>query len=514
MSEEQLQREDRHRGRGQKWRSALRILLVCSVVVALVTGLGSVFFYRHLNDNITFLDVDDKIGDRPDKVAPGDPINVLIMGSDSRGGDEGADQTENGGARSDTTILMHLSSDRKFAYGVSLPRDAVVDRPACTTDDGEVPAEDDAMFNTAFYHGGVACTVKTVESLTGVKIDHWVVVNFNGFKGMVNAIGGVEVCVPHAIDDDRYQMHLEAGTQMIRDQEALDYVRVRHGFGDGSDIGRMKRQQAFVASMAARVVSAGTLTRVDRLVKFLDATTKSLALDTGVGNVLSLAKLGNQFRTIGLDNIEFITVPWQTYEPDPNRIAWRTRARRPAVGQDPQRRAADPPAVSGRDLGRGPASAAGERSGSSDPSRPSGTRPPAGAPARRRPKRPRRTVCVHDRRAGPDRPRRRQPRPAEDPERGSDWTGRAAAGWPRCSATSCPRRPRTSARLLLPLRQMLPMRGSRSRYPRTTGVPEPVGQSDFCLPCAASRSLISLSSVMSSGVPGAGLGKNRSLALT
>ena len=325
MSEDQLQREARHRGRSLKRHSALRLLLICSVAVALVIGLGSVFFYRHLNDNITFLNIDSQIGDRPDKIAPGDPINVLIMGSDSRGGDEGVDQMENGGARSDTTILMHLSSDRKFAYGVSLPRDAIVDRPTCKTKDGDVPGESDVMFNTAFYYGGVACTVKTVESLTGVKVDHWVVVNFNGFKDMVDAIGGVEVCVPHAIDDNQYKMHLKAGVQKIKGQAALDYVRVRHGFGDGSDIGRMKRQQSFLASMAARVVSAGTLTRVDRLVRFLDAATKSLALDTGVGNVLSLAKLGNQFRSIGLDNIQFITVPWQWYEPDPNRIVWDTK---------------------------------------------------------------------------------------------------------------------------------------------------------------------------------------------
>lgn len=325
MSEEQLQSEARHRGRGLKRHSALRVLLACSVAVALVIGLGSVFFYRHLNENITFLNINDKLGDRPAKIAPGDPINVLIMGSDSRAGDQGVDQMENGGARSDTTILMHLSSDRKFAYGVSLPRDAIVDRPECKTDNGDVPAENDVMFNTAFYYGGVACTVKTVESLTGIQIDHWVVVNFNGFKDMVDAIGGVEVCVPHAIDDERYQMHLQAGTQKIKGQAALDYVRVRHGFGDGSDIGRMKRQQAFIASMAAGVVSAGTLTRVDRLVKFLDAATKSLALDTGVGNVLSLARLGNQFRTIGLDNIQFITVPWEWYQPDPNRIVWNTK---------------------------------------------------------------------------------------------------------------------------------------------------------------------------------------------
>jgi LCP family protein required for cell wall assembly len=325
VSDELPQSEARHRGRTLKRHSALRLLLATTVTLTLVIGLGAAFFYRHLSENLTVLDISAKVGSRPDRVAPGKPINVLIMGSDSRAGDQGRDQMENGGARSDTTILMHLSSDRKFAYGVSLPRDAVVDRLMCKTDDGEVPAESAAMFNTAFYYGGVACTVKTVESLTGVRIDHWVVVNFNGFKDMVDAIGGVNVCVPHAIDDDRYQMHLKAGNQKIKGQEALDYVRVRHGFGDGSDIGRMKRQQSFIASMAAQVVSAGTLARLDRLVKFLDAATKSLALDTEVGNVLSLAKLGQQFKSIGLDNIQFITVPFETYVPDPNRIVWNPK---------------------------------------------------------------------------------------------------------------------------------------------------------------------------------------------
>jgi LCP family protein required for cell wall assembly len=323
VSDEQAQSEARHRGRSLKRHSALRVLLASTVTITLIISLGAVFFYRHLNENLTVLDISAQVGvDRPTRVAPGKPINVLIMGSDSRAGAQGQQQMENGGARSDTTILMHLSSDRKFAYGVSLPRDAIVDRPMCRTGKTQVPAETSALFNTSFYYGGVACTVKTVESLTGVRIDHWVVVNFNGFKDMVDAIGGVNVCIPHAIDDERYQMHLEAGDQKIKGQAALDYVRVRHGFGDGSDIGRMKRQQTFVASMAAQVVSAGTLTRVDRLVKFLDAATKSLALDTGVGNVLSLAKLGQQFQSIGLDNIQFITVPFEWYEPDPNRIVW------------------------------------------------------------------------------------------------------------------------------------------------------------------------------------------------
>jgi LCP family protein required for cell wall assembly len=291
------------------------------VAVALVVGLGSIWFYRHLGDNLTSYNPDGQLHNRPDVIAPGDPINILVMGSDTREGEQSVKEMLDGGARSDTTILLHLSSDRKHAYGVSIPRDTIVDRPECTLPDGStVPAENDVMFNTAFYYGGPACTQQTVESITNVRIQHSVVVNFAGFKDMVDAIGGVEVCIPHGIDDDQYNMHLDGGTQVIKGNAALMYVRVRHGFGNGSDIGRMKRQQAFIASMAAKVVSAGTLTRIDRLVKFLNAATKSLALDEGLADILKLAKLGNQFRQIGLDGIQFVTVPWEAYEPDPNRI--------------------------------------------------------------------------------------------------------------------------------------------------------------------------------------------------
>jgi LCP family protein required for cell wall assembly len=311
----------RHRGRGRRTHGVLYVLIASTLALGLIVGLGSVFFYRHLGDNLTSYDPEAQLHDRPDVVAPGDPINILVMGSDTREGEQTVEEMLDGGARSDTTILLHLSSDRKHAYGVSIPRDTMVDRPECKLPNGDsIPAENDVMFNTAFYYGGPACTQQTVESITGVRIQHSVVVNFAGFKDMVDAIGGVEVCIPHAIDDDQYNMHLDKGTQVIKGNEALMYVRVRHGFGNGSDIGRMKRQQAFIASMAAKVVSAGTLTRLDRLVKFLNAATKSLALDEGLADVLKLAKLGNQFRQIGLDGIQFLTVPWEAYAPDPNRI--------------------------------------------------------------------------------------------------------------------------------------------------------------------------------------------------
>lgn len=305
----------------------LRVLLIGTLAIVLIVGLGAVYFYRRLDSNLTTINISQQLDqttneELEEKVEPDKPMNILIMGSDTRDTDEGVDQMQNGGARSDTTILMHLSADRKSAYGVSIARDLLVDRPECKTADGtEVPAEENAMFNSAYFYGGVPCTIKTVRKLTGgVPINHWVVVNFNGFKDMVDAIGGVNVCIPTDIDDPERDMFLKAGTRKISGDEALTYVRVRHGFGDGSDIGRMKRQQAFVASMAAQVVSAGTLTRVDKVVRFLDAATKSLALDDGIGSVLELARVGNSFRSIGLDNIQFVTAPIETSSLDVNRL--------------------------------------------------------------------------------------------------------------------------------------------------------------------------------------------------
>jgi LCP family protein required for cell wall assembly len=314
----------RHRGRGRRTHGVLYVLISAATVLGLVVALGSVWFYRHLNDNLTTYDPSAQVTNTPNRIAPGDPINVLVMGSDTRAGEQTTAEMVDGGARSDTTILLHLSSDRKHAYGISIPRDTLVDRPDCRLPDGTVvPGERNIMFNTAFYVGGPACTIQTVQALTNIPIDHSVVVNFAGFKDMVDAIGGVDVCIPHAIDDDRYNMHLTAGPQVIRGNDALMYVRVRHGFGDGSDIGRMKRQQAFIASMAAKVVSAGTLTRLDHLAAFLNAATKSLLLDNGLDDVMKLARLGNQFREIGLDNIQFVTVPWEVYAPDHNRIVMK-----------------------------------------------------------------------------------------------------------------------------------------------------------------------------------------------
>ncbi|GAW51175.1 MULTISPECIES: LCP family protein [unclassified Nocardioides] len=318
----------KRRGKVRKRHTIGKIVLATVLVMAMATGLGTIWLYRHLNGNLNVVDVTGQLTNRPDKMeveGPQEPLNVLVMGSDSRDC-EGCniDNLTGGGQRSDTTILFHLSADRERAYGISIPRDLIVDRPDCVDEDGTtIAGADGVMWNEAFSVGGPACTIQQVEQLTGIPMDHYVVVDFEGFKGMVDAIGGVEVCIPEPIVDPAHGINIEAGTRKIKGAEALNYVRERYVVGNGSDIGRMKRQQAFIASMAHQVVTAGTLARPDHLVGFLNAATKSLTVDDGLGSIVKLAQLGGQFQGIGLDNIQFLTIPNIPDPSDPNRLVWK-----------------------------------------------------------------------------------------------------------------------------------------------------------------------------------------------
>jgi LCP family protein required for cell wall assembly len=318
LSEEEPRRPDRRTHR----RRVLKRIGIGALVVVLLLSTALVVVYKKLEGNIHQIS-DVGLGkDRPDKPkvsGPKEPLNVLIMGSDDRKGTNIGGETP---GLSDTTILLHLSADRKRAYGVSIPRDAMVERPTCLSKNGkkELPGGI-RQFNAAFAVGGPTCTVRTVEHLTNISIDHFVVVNFAGFKGMVNAVHGVTVCVPTEVNDTVGHIHLPEGTYKVNGNQALDYVRVRHDLGAPTgDIGRMKRQQAFISAMISKVYSAGTLANPVRLYKFLDAATSSLSTDAGFAHLKDLASLGRSLKGIGLDKIKFITVPNQPYPPDTNRL--------------------------------------------------------------------------------------------------------------------------------------------------------------------------------------------------
>nr|WP_246378019.1 LCP family protein [Nocardioides ginsengisegetis] len=233
------------------------------------------------------------------------------MGSDTRDCAGCHVDGEAGLGGSDTTILLHVAADRRSAYGISIPRDLVVDRPDCTVDGKRVPGATDVLWNDAYAVGGPECTVEQVESVFApIYVDDYLTINFGGFKNMVDAIDGVDVCIPQPLDDPTYlHVHFDAGRDVHLDgAQALSYVRLRHVLS-GTDIGRMKRQQAFIAAMVGKVFSAGTLTRPDRLLGFADALTGSLQASPDLAGAGALVDLARQLKDADVAHIRFVTMP-------------------------------------------------------------------------------------------------------------------------------------------------------------------------------------------------------------
>ncbi|MCI2240566.1 LCP family protein [Paenibacillus sp. TRM 82003] len=314
---------------------ALRVAVVALVALALTAGAGGVYAYQRLQGNITAEDVSGLLGTRPgkdeDTTAGTSPVNILVMGSDTRaladgtGGAYGGEAADPG-ARSDTTVLVHLAGDRESATLVSIPRDSMVEIPACTAPDGSTIEAHVGMFNSAFTEGGPACTITTVEALTGVYVDHYAVVDFSGFRSMIDALGGVTICTPEDIDDRRANLHLEAGTHEDVDGEtALAYARVRY-IGDGSDLSRIERQQALMSSIVQEVTSSQILLRPDRLYSFLDAATKSVTTDPDLASISELVDLAQSVQGMPADAVRFVTVPTEPYPPNDARVQWTAAA--------------------------------------------------------------------------------------------------------------------------------------------------------------------------------------------
>jgi LCP family protein required for cell wall assembly len=280
--------------------------------------------YRKLDGNITSdTTAADELAryerERPTALVR-DAQNILMIGSDSRSGNEnGRYGRDSGTERSDTTILLHLAADRRSATAVSLPRDLMVDVPGCRRPDGTRSEPTFTMFNYAFQAGGSACTIRTVEKMTDIRIDHHVVVDFSGFKEMVDAVDGVEVCVDAPIRDKAAKLRLSAGRVKLDGEQALGYVRARKTLGDGSDTERMDRQQRFLAALAAKVRSNGVLLNPVKLYPVLDAATSSLTTDPGLASLRGLYDLVRGIRGIPMERVQFLTVPRKSYAHDANR---------------------------------------------------------------------------------------------------------------------------------------------------------------------------------------------------
>ncbi|MFD8521378.1 LCP family protein [Streptomyces capillispiralis] len=312
------------RGRARRRRRWARgTALAVAVVVVAAAGAGWAV-YMKLEGNITPDEAAAAELARFEKERPTalvkDARNILLIGSDSRSGQENRRYGRDPGTqRSDTVILLHLSAGRRSATAVSIPRDLMVDVPGCRRPDGSRSEPVFTMFNSAFEVGGSACTIRTVEKLTDIRVDHHVVVDFDGFKDMVDAVDGVEVCLREPIDDEAAELRLPAGRVTLSGEQALGYVRARKSIGDGSDTSRMERQQRFLGALVNKVRSNDVLLNPVKLYPVLDAATSSLTTDPGLASLRGLYDLVRGLRQIPTEGVQFLTVPREPYAGNANR---------------------------------------------------------------------------------------------------------------------------------------------------------------------------------------------------
>lgn len=327
--------EDRRTGRRSR---ALRAAGL-GLAGALVLGIGAAgWVYWHLNHNIKSVDINSALGDdRPAKPLvtpsataeptasplPTEAVNILVLGSDSRSGKENRELGggDSSGARSDTAMVVHIDAGRTRATVVSIPRDTLVTRPSCPLPSGGSTAVAyNAMFNSAYSVGGPVCAVKTVESLTDVRMDHFVEIDFSGFAKLVDALGGVEVTTDEDIDDDQSHLHLDKGTHHLDGTEALALARTRHGIGDGSDLGRIGLQQKLVKALLEQMAATDLLGDPTRLYRVADAVTASLTTDTGLDSLPELMRLGQSLKGLTADRVTTVMMPVVTAPYDHNRV--------------------------------------------------------------------------------------------------------------------------------------------------------------------------------------------------
>jgi LCP family protein required for cell wall assembly len=305
---------------------AIRIITSLSLGVVLISafswlGLGQI------SGAIDRIDVFGALDSRPDK--PNKALNYLLVGSDTREGltkeqrkllRVGSTATA-AGSRSDTMLLVHISKSRDKATLISIPRDSLVTIPehVSTLDKTKIIPAAQGKINAAFAFGGPSLLIETIEYETGVRIDHYIEIGFAGFAGMVDALGGIEICTKRDIDDPGSHLVLPAGVHTLDGVESLKYVRTRDFDGMG-DLGRMQRQQEFMGALLRKVTSTGVLLNPIKLVSFFNAAIATVTTDSEL-NKSDLLTLVKQMKNLSPSKVRTLTIPLSD-----------TNARVPGVG--------------------------------------------------------------------------------------------------------------------------------------------------------------------------------------
>lgn len=310
------------RPRARRWSRKRWAALAVVLVLLVALGVGVAATWR-LQSNLATSPLD--LGDGAGTVEEG-PLDILVMGTDTREGEGneryGDADDSSGAGLTDVMMLVHVAEDRSGVTVVSLPRDLVADIPQCTDpESGAVhPPEQDALLNSAIANGGPGCTVATVNRMTGLKIDHFMLADFNAVKELSSAVGGVEVCVNEAVDDPKSGLELPAGVSSVEGEQALAFLRSRAAFGDGGDTSRIRSQQSFLASLARKIKDEGTLADLPKLYEIADVASRNLHVDEDLGSVPTMVGLATAVRGIDLADMVFVTVPTEPYALDPNRL--------------------------------------------------------------------------------------------------------------------------------------------------------------------------------------------------
>ena len=238
------------------------------------------------------------------------PINILLIGSDTRAG-QGSGFGNDTSVLADVIMLLHISADRKNAVAVSFPRDLLVPWPACPSTSGGPGYLPQALgqINATIANGGPGCTLLTVQKLTGLTIPYLAMIDFKGVIEMSNAIGGVEVCVAKEIKDDYTFTYLKPGKHVLQGRAALQFLRTRHGVGDGSDLSRISNQQVFLTSLVRKVRSAGVLTNPVYLYSLANAAARNMKLSSSLTDLNTMVAIASALKDVQLDKMTFLQVP-------------------------------------------------------------------------------------------------------------------------------------------------------------------------------------------------------------
>lgn len=315
----------------------------CFILLAFLTivGAGSYAVYQDINRNVKSENIDNYFTEeRPQRNSVSEtPLssgtaNYVIIGSDSRAGDN-SEYGDEQGQRADTTMIVHLNETRNHVDVVSIPRDSIVNIPSCKLSDGSLTEPlPETQFNTAFSLGdttssSIACTISTIENNTNIFIDGYAIVDFNGFKNIIDAMGGVEMNIPQDMVSTKAGLNLSAGTQTLNGEDALAYARTRSlevGGGTGSDLERINRQQELVQAIIQQSLSSSTLTNPEKVYNLANSTLESVVFSEDITNVKDLASLMYSLKDMKSENVDFYTVPNTPWVYDTNRVIWTEEA--------------------------------------------------------------------------------------------------------------------------------------------------------------------------------------------